>query len=308
MELKALLKQCDEHVRVELGSMPEVKDVVAFDPAVDVPHIDARRWFRVQDVVAVVADLVSSTKLGTGKRAQSTASIYEAALRPVVDIFAEFSAQHIEIQGDCVIGLFWDDTAVERAMCAGITVKTFSKNHLVKRLEAKWQGEDKLPSTGFKVGLATSTLLVKRIGRAKSTHQAMVWPGKALNYAVKAAQSAARHELVVTGGVWDLIESNDYLTYSCDCQDATPGLWRDHDIAKLDHDDAERCGRLLESAWCDICGEGFCNAILAGDTERPVAGRYRVLRSQSLFASAVAKKAQQDRRRRRDLNHLRSVS
>src|SRR4051812_35589105 len=150
MNLTALLDECDAHVRDELESMPDVIDVTSFDPCNDSPPIAARRWLRVTDAVAVVADLKSSTKLGLNKYAQSTASIYEAALHPVVDIFYEFGAGWIPIQGDCVIGIFWDDMPIERAMCAGITVKTFSRENLVARLTKKWPD---LPDTGFKIGV-----------------------------------------------------------------------------------------------------------------------------------------------------------
>jgi class 3 adenylate cyclase len=200
MDLTSLLADCDDHVRGELSCMPDVDDVSAFDPATQSPPITARRWLRLTDAVAVVADLKSSTKLGLKKYAQSTASIYEAALHPVVDIFHEFGAGWIPIQGDCVIGIFWDEMAMERAICAGITVKTFSATNLVPRLTTKWSD---LPDTGFKVGIATSTLLLKRIGRPQPPHQALVWPGKALNYAVKAARSGDAHQLIATGSVWD---------------------------------------------------------------------------------------------------------
>lgn len=172
MNLTSLLDSCDAHVRMELACMPDVVDVTDFDPVEDTPPITARRWFRLTDVVAVVADLKASTKLGLNKNARSTASIYEAALHPVVDIFHEFGAGWIPIQGDCVIGLFWDDTAIERGICAGITVKTFSERHLVERLTKRWPD---MPATGFKVGLATSPVLVKRIGRPQTAHQALVW-------------------------------------------------------------------------------------------------------------------------------------
>lgn len=189
MNLTGLLDNCDGHVKGELAVMPEVEDVTAFDPTTETPPITARRWLRVIDVVAVVADLKSSTKLGLNKYAQSTASIYEAALHPVVDIFHEFGAGWIPIQGDCIIGLFWDEMAVERAICASITVKTFSLRHLVERLTKKWP--ENLPETGFKVGVATTLLLVKRVGRPQTPDQALVWPGKALNYAVKAVVADA---------------------------------------------------------------------------------------------------------------------
>jgi len=303
MNLASLLDNCDAHVREELTCMPSVEDVEDFDPTSEAPPITARRWLRVTDAVAVVADLKSSTKLGLNKNARSTASIYEAALRPVLDIFCEFGAGWIPIQGDCVAGIFWGDLAIERAICAGITVKTFSERHLVERLVKKWPD---LPPTGFKVGVATSTVLVKRIGRPATAHQALVWPGKALNYAVKAAQSGDTGELIVTGSVWDLISDNDYLTFTCDCATPSPLLWHDHDIGKLDHDDAERGGRCLTSAWCVTCGEDFCSQVVAGAKRRSSVDAHRSELQKSLFKDALAQKFAAERAARRNLRRLRT--
>ncbi|MDE0578381.1 MAG: hypothetical protein OXI29_00795 [bacterium] len=303
MNLTTMLDSCDSHLRNELDTMPDVEDVDDFDPTSQVPPIVARRWLRVTNAVAVVADLKSSTKLGLNKNARSTASIYEAALRPIVDIFHEFDAGWIPIQGDCVIGIFWNELAIERAMCAGITAKTFSERHLVNRLRRKWP---ELPDTGLNIGVATSTLLVKRIGRPASPHQAMVWPGKALNYAVKAAQSGNTGQLIVTGSIWDAIESNDYLTFTCDCKSPSPSLWHDHNIDRLEHDDVERTGRCLTSIWCLNCGEGFCERILAGDTHRKSVDPYRSALQKSLFQDTLAKKHAQDRRNRRNLRQART--
>ena len=303
MNLTSLLDSCDSHVRDELINMPDVEDLDDFDPVNQVLPIVARRWLRVFDAVAVVADLKSSTKLGLNKNARSTASIYEAALHPVVDIFHEFGAGWIPIQGDCVIGIFWDELAVERAMCAGITVKTFSERHLLERLTNKWP---ELPDTGFKIGVAMSTLLVKRVGRPASPHQALVWPGKAVNYAAKAAQSGDTGKLIVAGSVWDAIESNDYITFTCDCKTPSPTLWDDHDIDQLDHDDAERSGRCLTSAWCKTCGEGFCERILAGDTRRQSVDNCRSELRSSLFREAIAKKHARERSDRRNLRLART--
>jgi class 3 adenylate cyclase len=303
MNLTSLLDACDSHVRDELINMPDVEDVTDFDPTTETPPITARRWLRVTDAVAVVADLKSSTKLGLNKNARSTASIYEAALHPVVDIFYECGAGWIPIHGDCVIGIFWDDMAVERAICAGITAKTFSERHLVTRLTSKWPA---LPSTGFKIGLATSTLLVKRVGRPQSAHQDLVWPGSAVNYAVKAAQCGDVGELVVTGSVWDAIANNDYLTFTCDCATPSPGLWSDRNIEKLDHDDVERCGRVLKSSWCTTCGEDYCTKVLAGETHRDAVDNYRSLQQSTLFREAIAKKYSIERASRRNLRRART--
>jgi hypothetical protein len=67
----------------------------------------------------------------------------------------------VAIQGDGAFGLFWGDSRLARAMCAAITIKTFSYKHLTPRLEKKWPD---LPETGLKVGIGNSPLLVKRVG------------------------------------------------------------------------------------------------------------------------------------------------
>ena len=132
----------------------------------------ARRWHKLSDAVAVVADLKNSTKLGTGKWAASTASIYEASTGSVVKIFDEFDADFLAIQRDGAFALFWGERRYERALCAGITIKRFSRN-MVERLEKRWPD---LPETGFKVGVASSRLLAKRIGTPRNpAQQEPVW-------------------------------------------------------------------------------------------------------------------------------------
>jgi class 3 adenylate cyclase len=137
----------------------------------------------------------------------------------------------------------------------------------VAKLEKKWPD---IEATGFKVGVASGRVLVKRIGiPCNPAEQEPVWAGRPVNYAAKAAQGADRHELVVSGSVWDKIESNDYLTITCGCgRGPTDSLWKNTEIARLPEDDDERLGRLLTSKWCAKCGPGFYGAILAGKKKR----------------------------------------
>ncbi len=127
LDLDNLLSNLDDKVRTELASTPTVEDwnEDTFDVA-SLP-ITARKWIKIPDLVTVVADLKNSTKLGTGKHAASTASIYEAATGNVVSVLDNFEADFIQIQGDGAFGLFWGDLRFERALCAGITIKTFSE-------------------------------------------------------------------------------------------------------------------------------------------------------------------------------------
>ncbi len=153
----------------------------------------------------------------------------------MVKIFDEFDADFLAIQRDGAFALFWGERRYERALCAGITIKTFSRN-MVERLEKRWQD---LPETGFKVGVASSRLLAKRIGTPRNpAQQEPVWAGKAVNYAAKAAQGTDRHIMVVTGSVWDRIEKNDYLAISCPCRTGPSlSIWEDTEIERLPDED-----------------------------------------------------------------------
>lgn len=296
VDLDALLSELDGRVKTELASTPTVEDVGHDLDLEDLP-ITARRWLKVTDVVAVLADLKNSTKLGTGKWAASTASIYEASTGGVVRIFDEFQANFLAIQGDGAFALFWGDRRFERAVTAGITIKRFSLD-VVKRLEARWPDDAELPKTGYKVGVAASRLLVKRVGTPRNLNQQEpVWAGKAVNYAAKAAQSVERHEMAVTGTVWDQVEKNDYLVYTCPCGNGpTDALWRDQTIAHLPDGDPEAQGRVLTSTWCAVHGEDYCAAILRGERKRTDVEHLKVVKASANMREAIWIKAQQERR------------
>jgi class 3 adenylate cyclase len=264
VDLKALLADVDGDVSVELASKPEVVDK-GHDLDVDSLPIIARKWHKATDVVAVVADMKNSTQLGLNKHAASTASIYEASTGGIVQIFNEFDADFIAIQGDGAFALFWGERRMNRAICSGITVKTFSQKYLVPRLERKWP---ELPTTGLKVGIANSPILVKQVGIPRTTHKEPVWAGRAVNYAAKAAQQADAGEMIITGTVWDWASGNDYLAATCSCGSVTTDLWSDVTISKIPDDDGDREGKLLTTTWCDIHGPEFCEAILAGKKRR----------------------------------------
>lgn len=251
---------------------PPVEDVEPEDLDADnLPDASGSRWYRLDDVVVVFADLKNSTQLAVGKHPRTTAAIYRVATGNVVRVLNSLDADFIQIQGDGVFGLFWGEKRLERAICAGITVKTFSQEVLQSKLESKWPNA---PQTGFKVGLASGRVLVKNVGTPRNKNeQEPIWAGKPVNYAAKAAQQADRNQLIVTGTVWLGIEGNDYLTVSCGCDgegsssDLTV-LWKDVEIEKLGHDEDDAAGRVLDACWCKNCGPRFMHAILDGKTER----------------------------------------
>lgn len=290
-DLTNVLSNIREGTATELASTPTVVDV---GDTLDLEKlaVTARQWNSIEDVVAVCADLKNSTKLGTNKWAASTASIYQAATGGVVEVFNQVGADFIDIQGDGAFALFCGDRRYERALAAGITVKTFSAE-LVDALEAKW---DDLPETGFKVGIASSRLLVKKVGTPRNpAQQEPVWAGKAVNYAAKCAQGADRHELVVTGTVWNEIQGNDYLAFSCPCGSGpSTRLWEDVTIERLPDGDPDAHGRLLRSVWCSVHGEEFCAAVLSGDRRRDDVTSLRSAANSAFMKDALRNKLRRE--------------
>ncbi len=125
VDLGALLDKVDDATATELASNPEVDKHWNGELDVAGPPDPGAQVDRIPDLVAVVADMENSTKTGTGKHAASTASIYQASTGGVVEIFRQFAADFIQIQGDGAFALFWSDQRYERAMCAAITVQSF---------------------------------------------------------------------------------------------------------------------------------------------------------------------------------------
>lgn len=304
MELTDLLDDLSTTVDDVLKTVPDV--LTDADPALDdIPGQGSGKWLKIPNVVAVVFDLKGSTHLGTGRHDTSTARIYKSAVESAVAVLNEFEAQFIDIQGDGGFGVFWGDLAFERALCASVTIRTFSDT-LVEKFETKW-ADGKFPETGFKVGIASGRVLVKQLGTPRNVdEQEAVWAGKPVNYAAKAAQEAGAHQIVVTGSVWDHFEKNDYAAFSCDCDGgASATLWSDFTIERL-QDEKEKYGRLLEAGWCENCGAEYCEAIRTGLRQRDdIEDRARRDLTKMQMVSALAAKAQEDRRRRTSLLGLR---
>lgn len=231
--------------------------------------ISAKKWRRIDDAVAVFADLKGSSRLTEFfTHSRTVASIYEGSTGALTDIFRKFGSDYLQVQGDGVLALFLGDRRHERAICAAITVKSVSKD--IKELLAVRKPELEQIS-GYKVGVANSPILVKRMGvERQPNQQALVWAGDAVNYAVKCSEEAKFENLVITESMWTRIKTNEYLTISCGCKQTGGGvvtLWDDIEINKISNP-TQRLGKSLTSKWCEFCDEEFSRRILIGEKKR----------------------------------------
>jgi class 3 adenylate cyclase len=273
MEVNKILKDAGERARKELRTPVGIENVEVF-PEQDEIYSEKRTWKKIDDVVVVSADLKDSTKLNFRKYAQTSAQLYEAVTGNMVRIVDSFQPEFVDIQGDGLFALYHGEGRYRRALCAAITLKSFSEHELVPAIEVAMP--DRFPETGLKVGMAAGILAVKKVG-VRGTNEP-VWAGKPVNWSTKCAAAADRNQLVVTRKVFQKFEQNDYVTHSCGCGanpatgERVPGgaipseLWTTTQVATLPDEDID-C-KLLKSSWCPIHGDAFCIAILEGKTSR----------------------------------------
>ncbi|MCX5363503.1 hypothetical protein OG864_32970 [Streptomyces sp. NBC_00124] len=292
-----MMNDFGRHVAAQLRQTPEV---IETDGQIDTSDlfIDVAKWRKYPQVSCTFADLAGSTSLRNGRWEASTASIYDAAVKPAVRILSDFGADFIDVQGDAAFGLFTGKYSQRRAICAGITIKAFGERILMPALEKKWPTNT--PQTGFKVGCAISDLLSKKIGISRTDHHAPVWAGRAVNYAAKCSQQASAHQMIVTKPIADIIRRNEYLWYSCQCgNDPTP-LWSEQHVEKVSGKDSE--GLLLTSSWCETCGDSYCDKICSGSWRRPDLDSKRNRLAFDKYQQVIKFRDQNSRQIRRGIN------
>lgn len=256
---KRVDKDLQAHVRIQDATVfPNPGEISSSKPI----------WQRIDDVVAVAADLKGSTRLSLGRHAGTTASLYEAATGSMVRVVERFGPDFVDIQGDGLFALFHGHRRYERAVCAAITLKSFGQQHLEQSIIGHLAAD--LPVTGLKVGVASGRLMVKKVG-VRGTSEP-VWVGRAVNYAVKCSHAADRRELIITPRVWSKVGKNEFVAQECGC---TPWLfrrWRRWGPTTVETlpEGAANCRRLpsQDPGWCPKHGDETCQAILDGRTKR----------------------------------------
>src|ERR1043165_155640 len=227
--INGLLTDQHDAARVDLTTPVEIEGGDKFRSLSDL-YVEKRKWLRVRNVVAVSTDLKGSTALNFDKYAQTSARLYQAVTGSMVKLFSTFGPEFVAIQGDGAIALFHGDLAFERAFCAAASIKKFSQQSVGPLIDESFS--DSFPDTGLKTGIASGILVAKKVG-VRGTNEP-VWAGKPVNYAVKCAQHADRHDVIVTETVYDKLAPNDYIDYSCGCPSGVSyPLWSEIEVEKL---------------------------------------------------------------------------
>ncbi len=244
-----------------------------------------RKWFKLDEIVVVFADLKNSTALGVNKHDKSTARIYEASTGVGVRLLQNFHPKYVEVQGDGFFGVFHGDRADVKAMTAAMMLAHFSKYILEPQIK-KSREAISCPETGLKLGVTTGRTLVKQIG--VPGFERPVWAGKPVNYSAKCAEFGEAHQVIVMENLYkQVIEHNDYFLQPCyhrghpkGHNSSTTGRWRPVKVPAI----AYKC-LASDVPWCNGDSNGnesaqtFAEKVLAGEHNRSKSWADRNLRS-----------------------------
>jgi len=281
--LKDHLRKLEDTVDQCFADLPVIEEVSSVDEE-DLPK-GGNKWLQLEDVVAVFADLKSSSRLAYELNNQEAAAVIESGIKGIADTFYAADAKHAQIQGDGAYAVFYGEKALENAMVAAITIQTFSQKFFKTQVKKRFA---MAPETGIKIGVAAGPVIVKKLGKNRvQEFQDPSWVGIPVNFASKAASAAEPGKLVVTATIWSRIWDNEFLTLSCVCnpEKQRTELWSPFKIETLSDYSGEEDGFSLSSTWCDNCGSTFSTQILNGAKNRDLREDERLLRSKKMTES-----------------------
>ena len=233
-------------------------------------------WLQIPAVTAVFADLKGSTQLSAASRPKDAAAAYTYFIRAMTVILDRFSSGYIDIQGDGIFGLFSGNGSGFLAASCAITMRTLVERDVAVRFDNETSTDWKLTAG---IGIDQGTLLVRRLG-LRGTKQNEVWAGKPVNMAAKLSSLAESNQVVVSDRVFNLYTRSSRLRrraliWSCGCDGRRRGagldvgigetsdLWTEAPVPSDSGLDFENLHKL-DSAWCEVHGPEFCEAIVTG--------------------------------------------
>ncbi len=280
MDLQALTVAVKDKLT---GSAPDVSVTGEFP---DFSNGEAKRkWFKLDEIVVVFADLKNSTALGINKHDKSTSSIYEASTGVGVQLLEGFDPKFVEVQGDGFFGVFQGDSAVVKAMTAAMMLAHFSRYILEPQIRGSRKASA-CPATGLKLGVAAGRALVKQIG--VSGLERPISAGKPVNYAAKCAEAGEANQVIVTERLYKrIIEHNEYFLQPCYHRGhpkegllSNTGMWSSTNVSGV----PDKC-LARDAPWCNGDSNGnesaqaFAEKVLAGERDRRKSWADRNLRS-----------------------------
>src|SRR5579885_1164251 len=93
-----LIGDMGEQARSDLAATTDVEVATKFPPQQTIRSRET--WLRIDDVVALFADLKGSTRLGFRKYPSTSARTYDALIGCGIEIAEEFEPAFVDIQGD----------------------------------------------------------------------------------------------------------------------------------------------------------------------------------------------------------------
>jgi class 3 adenylate cyclase len=227
----------------------------------DFPSEASDKWLKIEDVICVYVDMKNSTQFSASSHGATTGKIYTLFTGTAVRIFKHFGASYIDIRGDGVFGLF-NKSKVHSALASAVTMKTFSHQSFVPKVQAKKADFD----TGIHIGIDQRTLLASKIGLNKTKDKTdmfnEVWAGKAVNFASKIASFSKNNEILVSEKYFKNIKCQKAL-WSCDCGEVAK-LWHEVDTSSESKVPLDTLFKL-ESNWCTKHGAEYLQDIIGAD-------------------------------------------
>ena len=104
----------------ELDSIPDPKDV----------RLEVGKWYEVNDIVCLYADMVDSTKLLGRLDEENSAQIHQLFTGGLTSVFEEFGRDYADIKGDGGFALWKYDFGSALAVVAAATFKSYVEDYL----------------------------------------------------------------------------------------------------------------------------------------------------------------------------------
>ncbi len=237
----------------------KIEDYDCIENAIKNAKIEKAEWNKVENVVAIFADLKNSTIISNEKIKRVYAKFLESIGYPFSKICKLFDVKFIDIKGDGGIALFQGQYAEVKAFLAAETYKTFQEKYLKNNFERNYK-----INYSIGIGIAKGDLLVKKVG--SRNYSFFVWAGDTINNAALISKDVKEiysntSKIGISLEIYDSLSNpkfEEYLIYSCGCPNGDKELlWKEKHLKN---------GRgmkykYIENNWCEKHGEEYLNEV-----------------------------------------------